>query len=81
MIHSDAQVRKTEVTKGFQQMLLIGVLWASYVAKNLELYSVVHLYTKPSSVPTKNRVSSFGLKAMHLPPSKNKTKSFIYNVS
>ena len=43
IIHSNAQVRKTEVTKGFQQMLLIGVLWASYVAKNLELYSVVHL--------------------------------------
>ena len=32
---------------------------------------MVHLYTIPSSVPTKNIVSSFGLNATHLPLSEN----------
>ena len=44
---------------------------AIYVWRNLELYSVVHLYTIPSSVPTRNIVSSFGLNATHLPLSRN----------
>ena len=43
IIHSAEQVKNTDGTYGFQAILYIGVLWASYVWRNFELYSVVHL--------------------------------------
>merc|ERR1719316_693739 len=78
IVQSALQVRKAAGQNGLHRTLYTGAEWPSwllrvYVSRYCSLYDVLHLWMRPSSVPTRYTEGSFAGKSMQKPLAWRKT--------